>query len=231
MGLPHISGYIRVVLSAVSFLLMPHSPVPAAVCYGLSAALDAVDGLAARWLNQGSRLGAMLDMLTDRCSLLCLQLNLALLYPMAAPVLQLSLCLDVASHWLHMHTWAGLRGRLSLPGNPTARDLWVLLCALWFYGVSMGLYVSLGTLIGASYGVYGSLWAVYGALWGSMGLYGALWVSMVLNVSLWASMCLSGALSGTMGLYGVSMGHNGVLWGSMGSLWGSYGDLWVSMCL
>lgn len=50
----------------------------------------------------------MLDMLTDRCSLLCLQLNLALLYPSAAPLLQLSVCLDVASHWLHMHTWAGL---------------------------------------------------------------------------------------------------------------------------
>ncbi|XP_032297785.1 CDP-diacylglycerol--inositol 3-phosphatidyltransferase [Coturnix japonica] len=62
---PNVIGYIRVVLSAVSFLLMPHSPVPAAVCYGLSAALDAVDGLAARWLNQGSRVGAMLDMLTD----------------------------------------------------------------------------------------------------------------------------------------------------------------------
>ena len=50
----------------------------------------------------------MLDMLTDRCSLLCLQLNLALLYPSAAPLLQLSVCLDIASHWLHMHTWAGL---------------------------------------------------------------------------------------------------------------------------
>uniref|UniRef100_A0A8V0X6Q3 CDP-diacylglycerol--inositol 3-phosphatidyltransferase n=1 Tax=Gallus gallus TaxID=9031 RepID=A0A8V0X6Q3_CHICK len=115
MGPPHISppppsGYARVALSAVSVVLMPHSPLPAALCYALSAALDAVDGLAARWLNQGSRLGAMLDMLTDRCSLLCLQLNLALLYPSAAPLLQLSVCLDIASHWLHMHTWAGLRG-------------------------------------------------------------------------------------------------------------------------
>ncbi|XP_040550834.1 CDP-diacylglycerol--inositol 3-phosphatidyltransferase isoform X2 [Gallus gallus] len=101
---PNVIGYARVALSAVSVVLMPHSPLPAALCYALSAALDAVDGLAARWLNQGSRLGAMLDMLTDRCSLLCLQLNLALLYPSAAPLLQLSVCLDIASHWLHMHT-------------------------------------------------------------------------------------------------------------------------------
>ncbi|XP_042748334.1 CDP-diacylglycerol--inositol 3-phosphatidyltransferase, partial [Lagopus leucura] len=99
-----VSGYARVLLAAMSVLLMPSSPLPAALCYGLSAAMDAVDGMAARWLDQGSRLGAMLDMLTDRCSLLCLQLNLALLYPSAAPLLQLSVCLDVASHWLHMHT-------------------------------------------------------------------------------------------------------------------------------
>ena len=49
------SGYARVALSAVSVVLMPHSPLPAALCYALSAALDAVDGLAARWLNQGGR--------------------------------------------------------------------------------------------------------------------------------------------------------------------------------
>ena len=61
MGPPHISpppppsGYARVALSAVSVVLMPHSPLPAALCYALSAALDAVDGLAARWLNQGGR--------------------------------------------------------------------------------------------------------------------------------------------------------------------------------
>ncbi|XP_035169569.1 CDP-diacylglycerol--inositol 3-phosphatidyltransferase, partial [Oxyura jamaicensis] len=46
----------------------------------------------------------MLDMLTDRCAALCLLLNLALLYPPAAPWLQLSIVLDVASHWLHLHT-------------------------------------------------------------------------------------------------------------------------------
>ncbi|KAM9590478.1 LOW QUALITY PROTEIN: CDP-diacylglycerol--inositol 3-phosphatidyltransferase-like [Morphnus guianensis] len=100
---PNLIGYARLALAAVSFYLMPRSPGPAAACYGLSALLDAIDGQAARLLGQGSRLGAMLDMLTDRLSTMGLLLNLALLYPAAAPLFQLSTALDVASHWLHMH--------------------------------------------------------------------------------------------------------------------------------
>uniref|UniRef100_A0A8C4QFG0 CDP-diacylglycerol--inositol 3-phosphatidyltransferase n=1 Tax=Eptatretus burgeri TaxID=7764 RepID=A0A8C4QFG0_EPTBU len=52
----------------------------------------------------GSRFGAMLDMLTDRCATACLIVNLALLYPSATPLFQFSLSLDVASHWLHLHS-------------------------------------------------------------------------------------------------------------------------------
>lgn len=51
----------------------------------------------------GTRFGAMLDMLTDRCSTMCLLVNLALLYPRATLLFQLSMSLDVASHWLHLH--------------------------------------------------------------------------------------------------------------------------------
>ncbi|GAB0202396.1 CDP-diacylglycerol--inositol 3-phosphatidyltransferase [Grus japonensis] len=103
---PNIIGYARLVLAAASFCLMPQRPGPAAACYGLSQLLDAIDGHAARSLGQGTRFGAMLDMLTDRLSALCLLLNLALLYPAAAPFFQLSAALDVASHWLHTHCTA-----------------------------------------------------------------------------------------------------------------------------
>lgn len=48
----------------------------------------------------------MLDMLTDRCSTMCLLVNLALLYPRATLLFQLSMSLDVASHWLHLHRFA-----------------------------------------------------------------------------------------------------------------------------
>ncbi|XP_064331491.1 CDP-diacylglycerol--inositol 3-phosphatidyltransferase [Phalacrocorax carbo] len=100
---PNLIGYARLALAAAAFYLMPREPGPAAACYGLSGLLDALDGHLARLLGQGSRLGAMLDMLTDRLSTMCLLVNLALLYPAAAPLFQLSMALDVASHWLHMH--------------------------------------------------------------------------------------------------------------------------------
>lgn len=54
----------------------------------------------------------MLDMLTDRCSTMCLLVNLALLYPRATLLFQLSMSLDVASHWLHLHRSA-VRGALA----------------------------------------------------------------------------------------------------------------------
>uniref|UniRef100_A0A8B9ZXN7 CDP-diacylglycerol--inositol 3-phosphatidyltransferase n=1 Tax=Anas zonorhyncha TaxID=75864 RepID=A0A8B9ZXN7_9AVES len=52
---PWFPGYVRVLLAAAAFVLMPREPGPAAACYLLSALLDAVDGLAARMLGQGGR--------------------------------------------------------------------------------------------------------------------------------------------------------------------------------
>jgi hypothetical protein len=49
-------------------------------------------------------------MLTDRCATMCLLVNLALLYPRATLLFQLSMSLDVASHWLHLHRSALIRG-------------------------------------------------------------------------------------------------------------------------
>lgn len=48
----------------------------------------------------------MLDMLTDRCATMCLLVNLSLLYPSYTFLFQLSMTLDVASHWLHLHRYA-----------------------------------------------------------------------------------------------------------------------------
>ncbi|XP_057717312.1 CDP-diacylglycerol--inositol 3-phosphatidyltransferase [Corythoichthys intestinalis] len=101
---PNLIGYARIVLALVSFFLMPCCPFPAFFCYMLSALLDAFDGHAARALNQSTQFGAMLDMLTDRCATMCLLVNLALIYPSYLFLFQLSMCLDIASHWLHLHS-------------------------------------------------------------------------------------------------------------------------------
>ncbi|KAB1263696.1 CDP-diacylglycerol--inositol 3-phosphatidyltransferase [Camelus dromedarius] len=106
---PNLIGYARIVFAIISFYFMPCCPLTASSFYLLSGLLDAFDGYAARVLNQGTRFGAMLDMLTDRCSTMCLLVNLALLYPHATLLFQLSMSLDVASHWLHLH-------RSAIPG-------------------------------------------------------------------------------------------------------------------
>ncbi|KAM8794736.1 CDP-diacylglycerol--inositol 3-phosphatidyltransferase [Eudromia elegans] len=101
---PNVIGYLRLLLLAAAFALMAAHPGPAAAAYGLAGLLDALDGHAARLLRQGTRFGALLDMLTDRVAALGLLLHLALLYPGAAPLFQLLSALDVASHWLHVHS-------------------------------------------------------------------------------------------------------------------------------
>ena len=47
-------GYARVVLAVIAMYTMPNQPYQCVFYYGLSAVLDAFDGLAARRFNQGN---------------------------------------------------------------------------------------------------------------------------------------------------------------------------------
>ncbi|KAM4698474.1 CDP-diacylglycerol--inositol 3-phosphatidyltransferase [Rhinophrynus dorsalis] len=136
---PNLIGYARIVFAFVAFYFMPTSPLVASTFYLLSGLLDAFDGHAARMLNQGTKFGAMLDMLTDRCATMCLLVNLSLLYPSYTLLFQLSMSLDIASHWLHLHS-SILKGSeshktINLSGNPvlrlyyTSRPVLFLMCA------------------------------------------------------------------------------------------------------
>ncbi|XP_055504140.1 CDP-diacylglycerol--inositol 3-phosphatidyltransferase isoform X2 [Leucoraja erinacea] len=122
---PNIIGYVRILLALLSFWLMPHSPVGAITCYGISTLLDSVDGHAARLLDQCTRLGAMMDMLTDRCSTFCLMFTLCIFYPSYAFIFQVSAALDIASHWLHLHSvtlqGAGSHKQIDQGGNSILR--------------------------------------------------------------------------------------------------------------
>jgi CDP-diacylglycerol--inositol 3-phosphatidyltransferase len=109
---PNLIGYSRVFLALLSFWFMPTNCYAAGFCYLLSGLLDAVDGHAARLLNQSSKFGAMLDMLTDRCATMCLLATLCIFYPSATILFQISMSIDISSHWIHMHT-ALLKGKTS----------------------------------------------------------------------------------------------------------------------
>lgn len=101
---PNLIGYARIILLIASLFFMLNDPWTTAGLYMSSALLDAFDGHAARILNQCSKFGAMLDMLTDRVATSMLLMALSVLYPKFSIFFQLSMGLDIWAHWLHMHT-------------------------------------------------------------------------------------------------------------------------------
>lgn len=169
---PNLIGYARIVFAIISFYFMPCCPLTASSFYLLSGLLDAFDGHAARALNQGTRFGAMLDMLTDRCSTMCLLVNLALLYPRVTLLFQLSMSLDVASHWLHLHS-SVVRGSeshkmIDLSGNPVLRIYYTSRVALFTLCAGNELFYCLLYLFSFS----------EGPLVGSVGLFRlGLWIT------------------------------------------------------
>ncbi|RWR99672.1 CDP-diacylglycerol--inositol 3-phosphatidyltransferase-like isoform X2 [Dinothrombium tinctorium] len=97
----------------------------ASVFYVLSAALDAIDGYAARLFNQSTKFGAILDQLTDRCGTMALLMALSLFYPKYLFFFQLANVIDISSHWIHI--WSSMmQGKTShkfidTSGNPVLR--------------------------------------------------------------------------------------------------------------
>ncbi|EDK47506.1 hypothetical protein LELG_05687 [Lodderomyces elongisporus NRRL YB-4239] len=101
--IPNIIGYLRIVTAVISFICMSRFPITTVIFYGISSFLDAFDGYAARKFNQGTRFGAVLDMVTDRCATSSLIVYLAIIYPRFTVIWQLLVSLDLASHYIHMY--------------------------------------------------------------------------------------------------------------------------------
>lgn len=136
---PNIIGFARVILAIISFYYMPTNYIIASWCYITSALLDAVDGHAARYFNQSTKFGAILDQLTDRVGTMCLMVTLCLFYPEYIFWFQLSMAIDIACHWIYLHTTL-LQGKIShkfidMSENPimriyyTNRTVLFLMCA------------------------------------------------------------------------------------------------------
>jgi len=101
---PNLIGYTRVILAAVSLHFMSYHPKYSTIAYCISCLLDAFDGHAARALNQTSKFGAVLDMVTDRCTTSCLLCYLSSAYPSYATLFQFLIALDFSSHYMHMYS-------------------------------------------------------------------------------------------------------------------------------
>lgn len=101
---PNIIGYLRIFLAGLALYYMERNTFYCVVCYVISCALDALDGFAARYFNQCSKFGAVLDMVTDRCTTTCLLCYLAHIYPTWSILFQFLISLDVSSHYMHMYS-------------------------------------------------------------------------------------------------------------------------------
>ncbi|KAF9106579.1 hypothetical protein BGX27_009107 [Mortierella sp. AM989] len=102
--IPNLIGYCRIILAGAAVYCMSLHPKTCMLVYSISQLLDAVDGQAARYFNQCSKFGAVLDMVTDRCTTACLLCFLASAYPSYALVFQFLIALDVSSHYMHMYS-------------------------------------------------------------------------------------------------------------------------------
>jgi len=101
--IPNIIGYIRIILACIAFWQY-NSPFLFFFCYALSEFLDAVDGYAARLFHQSSTYGAVLDMVTDRCSTSALLVVLAKFYPAWMNLFNLIIAIDITSHYAHLYS-------------------------------------------------------------------------------------------------------------------------------
>eukprot|EP00944_MAST-04C_sp_MAST-4C-sp1_P004153 g4153.t1 len=101
---PNLIGYARVLLTGMFFYYAfdAQSWPLAIACYVASFTLDFFDGYFARLLDQCSRLGQVLDMVTDRVSTAVLLAVLSMLQPDRSSIYVFLLALDFSSHWFHM---------------------------------------------------------------------------------------------------------------------------------
>lgn len=99
---PNLIGYARVLCMWLAFYFARTNHRLAIGLYLTNFAGDAVDGLAARWWNQSSKYGAVLDMVTDRVSTAGLCAYLAILYPPDAFLFVSLIVIDIMSHWFHV---------------------------------------------------------------------------------------------------------------------------------
>ncbi|MCJ1230158.1 CDP-diacylglycerol-inositol 3-phosphatidyltransferase [Toensbergia leucococca] len=107
---PNIIGYSRIFLALASLYYMPLHPRTCSILYSVSCLLDALDGVAARYFEQSTRFGAVLDMVTDRCTTACLLVFLSSAWPRWALLFQALISLDLASHYMHMYTTLTMAG-------------------------------------------------------------------------------------------------------------------------
>lgn len=112
--------------------------------------MDAVDGVAARYFDQCSELGRILDMLSDRMGTLVLYMVIAQQDPSIWGICAFLIVLDIVSHWCQMYVSLA-SGKASHKGSENAwlnfyyNGPWVLFVACSGNELFIMLYYMLNT--------------------------------------------------------------------------------------
>ncbi|KAK3624359.1 phosphatidylinositol synthase 1 (CDP-alcohol phosphatidyltransferase1) [Elasticomyces elasticus] len=123
---PNLIGYARIVLCIASLYFMPLHPRRCSFLYSISCLMDALDGIAARKFKQSTKFGAVLDMVTDRCTTTCLLVFLATAKPQYSMIFQGLISLDLASHYMHMYATLTMGGQGESHKNVSAERSWIM---------------------------------------------------------------------------------------------------------
>lgn len=119
--IPNLIGYTRICCATFSFILMiclPQYWLFAIILYLMNFIGDLFDGIVARYYNQCSSYGGVLDMITDRCSTAgllfvlsgeYLPVDAALIFPLYRLLFLFLMILDISSHWVQMHSTLALQ--------------------------------------------------------------------------------------------------------------------------
>jgi len=106
---PNIIGYLRIISLIIAYYYMQSHTSNyklASFYYLFSWILDALDGFTARYFNQCSKFGWVLDMVIDKTSTACLLMTIGRLYPEYQLICQLWFTLDIFAHWTYQMAMA-----------------------------------------------------------------------------------------------------------------------------
>ncbi|XP_078360759.1 uncharacterized protein LOC144645153 isoform X2 [Oculina patagonica] len=120
-------GYVRIVLNLAAFYFMLHKPFLTVILHFTGGILlDVADGESARYLNQCSRYGDLLDVLLDRCGRIGMMMALCVFYPQYLFALQLLVCLEVAGCWSNHYRCALVKDPTNTFKRSRSYDPWLL---------------------------------------------------------------------------------------------------------
>jgi len=132
---PNIIGYARIILAGAAIYFAFTDYILFFIFYALSQILDQWDGYAARALDQCSKFGAVLDMVTDRASTSALLIVLSDFYPNLIRTFAYLTALDIMSHYAHLYA------SLSQGHGHKDMDETKFTLLRWYYGNRYLLYV------------------------------------------------------------------------------------------